>query len=115
MSKLQLIVRNIISNDVGGNSRVTISSELFSEVAKAKPELPFTEMSDKAGNRVRRFEIDGTYFDSIYNKDKRETKFVMNTESAKKHLVTWASVLENLPKTEYSLDDFTETKPASGI
>ena len=85
-----IIVRNIISADINGYSRVTIANELFNAVRGVKPQLPYKGMGDIAGNGVRVFSLNGTDLYVHYDKASRTTQFIMKTQDARTHLQTLA-------------------------
>jgi len=79
-----LIVRNIISADINGYSRVTVSNELFNAIRGVKPALPYTGMGDTGGNGVRVFNIEGIDLYVHYDKINQSTMFIMKTLDAQK-------------------------------
>ncbi len=101
-----IIVRNIISPDVNGYSRVTIANDLFNAVRGVKPELPYKGMGDAGGNGVRVFTIDGVDLYVHYNKENRNTIFIMKTEEATKHLKTLAMERAGEEKLPFNASQF---------
>lgn len=81
-----IIVRNIISPDINGYSRVTINNELFNAVRGVKPTLAYKGMGDVGGNGVRVFTLNNIDLYVHYDKTNRNTMFIMKTSDALKCL-----------------------------
>lgn len=101
-----LIVRNIISADIGGYSRVTVSNELFNAIRGVRPTLAYEGMGDSGGHGVRVFNIDGIDLYVNYDKTKRSTMFIMKTPDALRCLKPLAVERANEPKLPFNAAQF---------
>lgn len=101
-----LIVRNIISSDIGGFSRVTVSNELFNAIRGVRPTLPYKGAGDVGGNGVRVFNIEGVDLYVNYDKINRRTMFIMKTPDAQKYLKPLAVERANEPKLPFNATQF---------
>lgn len=101
-----IIVRNIISSDIGGFSRVTIANELFNAIRGVKPTLPYKGMGDAGGNGVRVFNIENVDLYVHYDKLNRKTMFIMKTQDALRHLKPLAVERANEAKLPFNSNSF---------
>ncbi len=112
MTTIQLIVRNIISADIDGHSRVTVSNELFNAVRGLKPALPYKGAGDLGGNGVRVFNVNGVDLYVHYNKEARQTMFIMKTKDARACLKTLEAERAGEEKLPFNAAQFV-TVPAA--
>ena len=87
MNNLTLVVNAIIGADVKGMSRVTVAYDVFNAVRGVNPLYPCIKGQDAAKNLIYSFDFDGVKLYSHYDRESRNTIFLMDTEQARKHLV----------------------------
>lgn len=98
-------VRNIfeVSNEF---AVVSVDSETFNAVRGVSPELPYTTSRTMDGKGVRIFEIDGVNLMSIYNKETKKTRFVMNQKEALAKLETLEDERSKEPTLPFAFGAF---------
>jgi hypothetical protein len=111
-TKVQLIVRNIISDEIDGHVRVTVANELFNAIRGLKPALPYKGAGDLGGNGVRVFNIDGVDLYVHYDKEARQTMFIMKSKDANACLKTLVEERANETKLPFNMAKFVPAQTA---
>ena len=116
MEKIKLIIRAIVGEEKNGMSRVIVSRDALGAIIQTNqaqynktlsPVLKFTDEIDSKSQDIRVFEFDGARVYSFYDRaGTGKSYFFMNTEEAKKCLMTLAQERENLPKLSLDVSEF---------